>query len=102
MRLLISKEIVGVKDLGLPTEERHVHAEPGDVVKVVFDNTLCGIKGHFICEKDGDTFPVFISQYEKVIKERPIRDIDEEPLSSEEYDLLYPDKRTLEKTELFE
>lgn len=81
MKLLLSKPIVGIIDRGLPTENRHTYANPGDTVEVIFDNT-----GHYVCIKDDLDFIVFNSQFDTILNERERKD-----------DILYP-----ESTEDFE
>jgi len=74
MKVLLTKQIVGIRDRGLPTEHKQVYAEPGDKVHVLFDNTIeddtQGLIGHFVCEKNDQDFVVFPSQFNLIIKER--------------------------------
>jgi len=77
MRLTLTKPIVGIRDRGKPTESKHVYALPGEIVKVLFNDTeetMFGYKGHCTCVKDDQDFIVFTSQFNEFIKEKERED----------------------------
>lgn len=103
MKLLLNKEIVGIRDRGLPTESFHIYAYPKEKIKVLFDNTkenILGIRhGHYICDKEDLTFIVFPSQVEKILKDPDYGENDLVPNKILADDLLYskyPDDTTFE------
>jgi hypothetical protein len=103
MKLQLIKQIVGIRDRGLPTEHRHIYADIGDRVHVIFDNTIDAstldlfiTNGHYICEKNDQHFVVFPSQYDLSFEDRgDIRNMI--PITLIENDLLHS-----EPTELIE
>jgi hypothetical protein len=77
MRLLLTKQIVGIRDRGLPTESKRVFADPGDRVKVLFNNTKdspSGPIGHYVCEYNGQDFIIFNSQFDLMFNEKELKD----------------------------
>lgn len=97
MKLQLTKQIVGIRDRGMPNESRIIYAEKGDRVHVLFDNTLesdtAGIIGHYVCENNDQYFVVFPSQYDLTIRERG----EYEQITTED-DLLYPKQTDFEDT----
>jgi hypothetical protein len=74
MKLQLIKQIVGIRDRGLPTESRIVYAEEGDRVTVLFDNTSETFDnetiGHYICGNNDNYFVVFLNQFDLIIREK--------------------------------
>jgi hypothetical protein len=88
MKLILLKNVVGIKNRGLDNEENITHAYKGDAVNVAYKR-----RTHYICEKEGVEFIVFPSQVEHIledIREDITFDNYQEPLYNID-DLFYSD-----------
>lgn len=98
MELLLTKQIIGIRDRGLPTESKRIYACPGDKVRVIFNNSNPSSNNYFICEKDDQNFVVFHSQFDFFTDDGDYENIifDKIELTN---DLLYPKSaKTFEDT----